>query len=157
LKEHLPIRQLAMILETLGDCATQEKNPILRAESVRHRMARSITHRYTNAVGELQVMQLDAALENTVREAMQYTQRGLSVNIPPSLANKLCEQIEAFLAEGTVREPILLVPSEIRPAVRQLTDSRLPRLTVLGFCEIMRTARIRTMVTIGEEVAFAMS
>lgn len=157
LKEHLPIRQLAMILETLGDCATQEKNPILRAESVRHRMARTITHRYTNTVGELQVIQLDAALENTVREAMQYTQRGLAVNIPSLLADEVCERIETFLAENTVGEPILLVPSEIRPAVRELTDSRLPQLTVLGFCEIMRTARIRTMITIGEEAAFAMS
>ena len=46
-----PIRQLALILETLGDHAPRSKDPILLTEYVRHRLARQICTRYRNAEG----------------------------------------------------------------------------------------------------------
>ncbi len=150
LRERLPIRQLGMILESLGDGTEVKDNPVLLTEHVRQHMARTITARYRNAAGQLQVMQLDTALEDSIREAMQYTQCGLLVKLSPSFAEELCDQIKMSATDDADREQILLVPTEIRPAVRQLTESQLPRLIVLGFGEITRDTQIHTVATLGE-------
>src|SRR5262249_25947073 len=49
LREQVSIRQLGLILETLGDHGTRSKDPILLAEYVRHRLARQICTKYRNA------------------------------------------------------------------------------------------------------------
>ena len=67
LREQISIRQLSVILETLGDHATRSKDPILLAEYVRHRLARQICTRYRNAEGELYVVAFDPALEDRIR------------------------------------------------------------------------------------------
>ena len=46
LREQVPIRQLAPILETLGEYAARTKDPVLLTEYVRHRLARAICTRY---------------------------------------------------------------------------------------------------------------
>ena len=61
LREHVPIRQLSPILETLGDYAGHTKDPILLAEYVRHRLARAICSRYRDADDKLHVVTLEPA------------------------------------------------------------------------------------------------
>ena len=46
LREDVPIRQLGIIMETLGDFAPRTKDPIWLCEYVRHRLARTISSRY---------------------------------------------------------------------------------------------------------------
>ena len=150
LRERLPIRQIGLILEALGDGRSFEDNPIRLTEYVRQRMARTITSRYRDETGEMQVMQLEATFEDSIREAMHYTQCGLSVNIAPSIAEELLDQVEVALDNPDNHQPILLVPTDIRPAVHQLTTSRLPQLIVLGFGEITHDTQIHTVAMLGE-------
>ncbi len=53
LREGVSIRQLGPILETLGDCAPRTKDPIVLAEHVRRRLARTLTSRYRGPDGRL--------------------------------------------------------------------------------------------------------
>ena len=46
LREQVSIRQLSVILETLGDYAPRTKDTVLLGEYVRHRLARQICTRY---------------------------------------------------------------------------------------------------------------
>jgi flagellar biosynthesis protein FlhA len=156
LRERLPIRQIGLILEALGDGRSSEDHPIRLTEHVRQRMARMITSRYCDGTGEMQVMQLEAMFEDSIREAMHYTQTGLSVNMPPSITEELLDQLEVALENSDHSQPILLVPTDIRPAVRQLTASRLPQLIVLGFGEITNDTQIHTVAMLGE-VAMSMA
>ena len=152
LRERLPVRQLAFILEALGDVAEHENNPVLRAEFVRRRMARTITDRHKNTVGELSVVQLESELAATIRSALQYSPQGFSLNVSSRLVDEIDEQLVSLIRELRTDRLILLVPSDIRPAVRHITQCR-QRLTVLGFDEIVQGTPIQSKAYIGEPVA----
>ncbi len=73
LREDVPIRQLGLILETLGDHAARIKDPIWLTEYVRHRLARTISHRYRDANTQLRVVTLDPAVEDRIAAGLNTT------------------------------------------------------------------------------------
>ena len=93
MREQVSIRQLSVILETLGDHAPRSKDPILLAEYVRHRLARQICTRYRNAEGELYVVAFDPALEDRIRAGFEHTERGLFIRMSPQSVEATCRAI----------------------------------------------------------------
>ena len=149
LRERLPIRQMTLILEALGDVADLEKNPVLRTEFVRRRMARTITDRNKDINGELSVIQIDSGLTETIRHALQYTPQGFSLNVSSTLVEEIDEQLLSLTRERSTEQLILLVSSDIRPAVRHITQCRLG-VTVVGFDEIVQGTPIQTKAVLQE-------
>jgi flagellar biosynthesis protein FlhA len=147
LREQISIRQLSVILETLGDHATRSKDPILLAEYVRHRLARQICTRYRNAEGELYVVALDPALEDRIRAGFEHSDRGLFIRLSPQTVEATCRQINAEISKLTTRShaPIVLVSPQIRAAVKRLTENHLPHLVVMSFNEVTRDTKIVTL------------
>jgi flagellar biosynthesis protein FlhA len=148
LREQVSVRQLALILETLGDHATRSKDPILLTEYVRHRLARQICTRYRNANDELYVVALDPALEDRIRAGYEHTERGMFVRLSPqvveSISRSMANEVEKLTTSN--HQPIVLVSPQIRAAVKRVTENHLPHLVVLSFNEITRDTKI---VTIG--------
>jgi flagellar biosynthesis protein FlhA len=148
LREQVSIRQLALILETLGDHAPRSKDPILLTEYVRHRLARQLSSRYRDASGSLHVVALDPALEDRVRAGFEHNERGLFVRLPPKTIEAICaglrNEIEKVSQQG--HTAVLLVSPQVRAAVKQVTDSALPHLVVMSFNEVTRDT---TLVTHG--------
>ena len=144
LREEVPIRQLALILETLGDMAGKTKDPVFLTEYVRHRLARTICSRYRDSEGRLYVLTLDPALEDKITTGIEHTERGLFIRTPPQTIEKLCEQINRDLPKLTRggKKAILLVSPQIRAGFRQMTAANLPRLVVLSFNEITRDTKV---------------
>ena len=149
LRERLPIRQMTLILESLGDVAELEKNPVLRTEFVRRRMARTITDRHKGIDGELSVIQFDSDLTETIHRALQYTPQGFSVNVSSALIDAIDEQLLPLISESPKEQLILLVSGDIRPAVRHITQCR-PGVSVVGFHEIVQGTPIQTKAFLGE-------
>jgi len=153
LREQVSIRQLSLILETLGDHAPRSKDPILLAEYVRHRLARQICTRYRNAEGELQVLAFDPALEDKIRAGFDHTERGLFIRMSPqsveSISRSIGNEVSKLTAHG--QSPIVLVSPQIRAAVKRLTENHLPSLIVLSFNEITRDTRIVTVGMVAEK------
>jgi flagellar biosynthesis protein FlhA len=147
LREQISIRQLSVILETLGDHAPRSKDPILLAEYVRHRLARQICTRYRNAEGELHVVAFDPALEDRIRAGFDHTERGLFVRLSPQSVEAICRSISAEITKLTARShsPIVLVSPQIRAAVKRITENHLPHLIVLSFNEVTRDTKIVTL------------
>jgi flagellar biosynthesis protein FlhA len=147
LREQVSIRQLSVILETLGDYGTRSKDPILLTEYVRHRLARQICTRYRNAEGELYVVALDPALEDRIRAGFEHTDRGLFIRMSPQGVEVTCKAINAEIGKLTARShtPIILVSPQIRAAVKRLTENQLPHLIVLSFNEVTRDTKIVTL------------
>jgi flagellar biosynthesis protein FlhA len=83
LREDVPIRQLGVILETLGDFAHRVKDPIWLTEYVRHRLARTISHRYRDSAGILKVVTLDPAMEDRITAGSEQTERGIFLRMSP--------------------------------------------------------------------------
>ena len=105
LREQVPIRQLGLILETLGDYAPRTKDPILLTEYVRHRLARQICTRYRDAEGKLHVVTLDPALEDRIRAGFEHTERGLFFRMSPQAVEATCRTISAPTRETRRGQP----------------------------------------------------
>lgn len=150
LREQIPIRQLGVILETLGDYASKTKDPVWLTEYVRHRLARTISTRFRDADGKLSVVTLDPALEDRIAAGIEHNERGLFVRMSPPAIEHTCELIAAEVAQLTRHNlpPIVLVSPQIRPGLKTLVSANLPRLHVLSYNEITRDTRIEAVAVI---------
>lgn len=153
LREEVPIRQLSLILETLGDYAGKTKDPIILSEYVRHRLARTICSRYRDAESRIYVLTLDPAVEDKIASGVDHTERGLFIRTPPATVERLCDLIGNELTKLTRqgRKPIVLVSPQIRAGLKQMTAGNLPRLTVLSFNEITRDTRVEIVGIVADK------
>ena len=152
LREQVSIRQLATILESLGDNATKSKDPILLTEYVRHRLARQLCTRYRDRDGQLHVLALDPTLEDRIRTGFEHSDRGLFIRLPPtaieSINRAIGAEAEKLATQG--HSPVLLVSPQVRAAVKQLTETSLPQLVVMSFNEITRDTTLVTHGVVNE-------
>lgn len=152
LREQISIRQLSLILETLGDYAPRSKDPVLLTEYVRHRLARQICTRYRDADNQLHVVALDPVMEDRVRAGSEHTERGLFVKMSPQSIEATCasiqQQTDKLITEGY--KPIVLVSPQIRAALKQVTENHLANLIVLSFNEVTRDTKIVTHGLVSE-------
>jgi flagellar biosynthesis protein FlhA len=153
LREQISIRQLSVILETLGDYGPKSKDPILLTEYVRHRLARQICTRYRNAEGELYAVDLDPALEHQIRAGFEHSDRVMFIRMSPQSVESTCRAINAEITKLTTRShsPIVLVSPQIRAAVKRLTENHLPHLIVLSFNEVTRDTKIVTLGMVADK------
>ena len=146
LKEDVPIRQLGIIMETLGDFATKTKDAIWLCEYVRHRLARTISSRYRDPQGRLHVLALDPAMEDRIAAGLEHTDRGLFVRMSPAAVDLTCEKIQEGVKKLVTagHPPVLLVSPRIRPGLRQITAPSMPRLRILSYNEITQDTKIES-------------
>jgi flagellar biosynthesis protein FlhA len=146
LREDVPIRQLAIILETLGDHAGKTKDPVFLSEYVRHRLARTISTRYRDEYGQLHVLALDPAMEDRIAAGIEHNERGLFVRMSPSAVDSTCEKISVgvkkLIALG--HHPVVLVSPRIRPGLRQIVAASMPRVRILSYNEITQDTQIQS-------------
>ena len=152
LREDIPIRQLGIIFETLGDFAHRIKDPIWLTEYVRHRLARTISHRYRDPAGVLRVITLDPAMEDRVAAGTEQTDRGIFIRMSPDVIAKTCskisDQIKKLDAMGKPR--CVLVSPKIRVALRQITQESMPDLRILSYNEISRDTSIESVAMVSD-------
>jgi flagellar biosynthesis protein FlhA len=146
LREEVPIRQLSLILETIGDYAPRTKDPVWLTEYVRHRLARTICTRYRDKENQLHVITIDPAMEDRIAAGVEHNERGLFVRMSPQAAQKTCELIGAELEKlsRAGHRAIVLVSPQIRAGLKQITSANLPRLIVLSYNEVSRDTKIES-------------
>ena len=155
LTEGIPIRQLGLILENLGDAVTQTNAPALLYEQVRRGLARTISSRFRDESGTLHVITLDSATETAIGDRIPQGDEKVLSQIAPEASELACERIQIavknLIAGG--HPPILLVNPRIRASVRQITATKMPSLRVLSFAEITRDTQINSheMVSVSLE------
>jgi len=152
LREQVPIRNLAAILETLGDYAPRTKDPVLLTEYVRHRLARTLSSRYRDAEGVLHVVTLDPVLEERIRAGVEHSEHGLVVRLTPQAVEGICraigQEVQRLTAEG--RPPVVLVSPQIRAALKRMTLGHLPNLVVLSYNEVTRDTKVHSVGMVSE-------
>jgi len=150
LRESVPIRQLGIILETLGDYAPQAKGLTFLTEHVRRRLARTLCAQYRDEAGRLHVVTLDPEVEEQIRSGIEQDEDGLRIRLAPRAVEEICRSIE-HEAEKLVeqgRPPIALVSPDIRPALKHITASHIPQLVVLSYAEITPDTRIEAVTRV---------
>jgi flagellar biosynthesis protein FlhA len=138
LREQIPIRQLGLILEALGDTATKIKDQILLLESVRTKLSRTISTKYRDENNVLNVVMLDPALEDQIRAGFEHNDNGFYLRLSPNAIEHLCKKILKELEKLTQMNlvPVVLVNPQIRFALYHITKGTIPGLVVLSYSEI---------------------
>ncbi len=151
LREQVPIRQLALILEALGECASRTNDTIVLVEHVRQRLARTLSTRYRDKDNRLYVITLDPALEEAIAESLEPTGHALP-GMPPQAVEAICRRIEDELDAPAFAErvPIVLASPRIRAGLKQMMSARLPRLVVLSYREITRDTQIESLALVDD-------
>ena len=157
LREEVSIRQLSLILETLGDYASRTSDPIWLTEYVRNRLSRTICTRYRDEENRLHVITLDPALEDRISAGIEHNERGLFVRLAPNVVQEISDRISAetvtLSRQGLT--PVVLVSPQIRPGLKQMTAAILPRLVVMSYNEVTRDTQIESHGLVTDTMAKA--
>jgi len=147
LEEGVPIRPLNLVLETIGDHASENKDLEFLTEKVRQRMSRTLCQRLADPRGRMLAITLDPWIEDAMAS---------SVACPPSLLGPLVEQLKAFVSalEDQSRPAVLLVNPQIRQLVRKTIRGSIPNLHVLSTSEICNDTQVESVGVVEVAEAF---
>ncbi|MBY8825546.1 flagellar biosynthesis protein FlhA [Sphingomonas colocasiae] len=134
LGEGVSIANLDLILENLLDLARNQRDPDELSELLRQRIGFAICNKLRGPHRELSVMSLDPRLENEVTANLGTVGRGLDPRTAEGLVRRIAPIAEQMFRQG--RNPVLLCATEIRRAMKLLTQRAIPRLSVISVNEI---------------------
>jgi flagellar biosynthesis protein FlhA len=141
LRERVPIRDLATILETLGDVAPITKDADVLNEAARSALARAICRQHQNEKGELPTISFAPSLEERLLQSIVRTEQGNVLALDPHEAQNLAARIARAL-ESAVAQPVLLCTPALRPHLWRLFAKVLPQIGVMSHNEIPTHVRI---------------
>lgn len=145
LDEDVSIRDMRTILDTLAEYATQQKDPNELTALVRVSLGRAIVQQWFAGQETLNVMGLDAQLEQVLVQAMNGNGA-----MEPGLAETLMTQAQQALErhESSGEPPVLVVQHSLRAVLSRFLRRRLRHMSVLSQAEIPddRTLKVTTIV-----------
>ncbi|MEG0616532.1 MAG: flagellar biosynthesis protein FlhA, partial [Oscillospiraceae bacterium] len=146
LRESVPIRDMATILETLGDYGTSIKDSDMLTEYVRQALKRTISHRFAEA-GQIKVITLDAAIENTIMGAVKKMETGSYLALEPQVIQNImnASSVQIDKIKELVQHTIVLTSPIVRLYYKKLIDQFYPNIVVLSFNEIDANIQIQAL------------
>ncbi len=146
LAEHVPIRNIKKIAETLAEQGTKSQDPDALSAIVRVALGRSIVQDVAGMRPELPVFTLDPELERILNESAQ---EGASPGLEPGLVDRLHESLsENAQKQEIAGEPaVLLVAPNLRPWLARLTRG-IRNLHVLAYNEVPDDKRIQMVAAV---------
>jgi flagellar biosynthesis protein FlhA len=141
LEEHIPIRNIRKIAETLAEHGSKSQDPDALSAAVRVALSRSIVQSVAGTRAELPVMTLEPELERILNESAR---EGGNVGLEPAMVERLHKTLsEKAQSQEIAGEPaVLLVAPHIRPWMSRMMRS-IRNLTVLSYNEIPDDKRIQ--------------
>jgi flagellar biosynthesis protein FlhA len=138
LRENVPVRDLATILETLLDVAPASKNPVVLVEAVRQALGRSLVRPLLADDGKLKVIQVDSSIQERLNQAFdpQFA-TARQTGCEPSILRRVLEGLKSLAGEHLeFTAPVLLCGSPARFHLRRILEPFLPKLVVLSPAEV---------------------
>jgi flagellar biosynthesis protein FlhA len=154
LAEHVPIRDIRRIAETLAAQAGRSQDTGVLTAAVRVALSRGIVQQLTGTTEEIPVAVLDANLEQILQNTIQSSDEG-QAGFEPGLAERLQSALAETQAnmEAQGHEGILLVAAPIRPWMARFAKHAAPGMHVLSYNEIPDNRQIKVVSSIGNATA----
>ncbi len=146
LKEGVPIRDLATIVEVAADASAATRDLDMVTENVRTALSRTITRRFCEH-GQLRVVTLDADVEKRIIASLTKNEQGIYLAMGPDLmqhiVSQLGDQMKKF--SDLSQTPIVLTSQIIRVYLSRMLAQFYPSLYVLSFNEITNDVQIQAI------------
>jgi flagellar biosynthesis protein FlhA len=148
LRERVPVRDLATILEAITDAGMVARDVNSLAEAARSSLARTICASLSNEQGELVVLTLDPRLEHEFASRLGLAGGAPTQAIDPDFGRSLLERIEAAAQAAILPQPVILCSAAVRAHLRRLTERFLPDLSVLSHAEVAPNVKLISIGTV---------
>ena len=146
LREQVSIRDLASILESLLDMAAGSKHPVLLVEAARQALGRALVRPLLSDNGGLQVVTLDAAMEEELGRAFGGQAPASGASLEPSFVRRILEGLKKLAGEQVrLATPVLLCNTPARFHLRRMLEPFLPKLVVLSPAEVPPVVQVQSV------------
>jgi flagellar biosynthesis protein FlhA len=155
LDEGVSIRDLVRIFEALSMRAKVSTDLDGLVEAVRAALGGAISHPYVTDDERLHVITLDPSFEQRLLESVRQTEGGQVLALDGHTVDALVRGCTDLLdeAERMNLSPVLVCSPQVRAALSRLVRQVLPRLTVISYSEVSRTAQIESLGVVSGAVA----
>ncbi|WP_138733838.1 flagellar biosynthesis protein FlhA [Modestobacter excelsi] len=147
LDEGVSIRDLVRIFEALSLRAKKSTDLDGLVEAVRAALGGAISQPYVTPDERLHVITLDPAFEQRLLEAVRPTENGQVLALDGHTVDTLVRGCTELLdqADRLNLSPVLVCSPQVRAALSRLVRQVLPRLSVISYNEVSRTAQIESL------------
>ena len=146
LKEGIPIKDLATILESVLDSSATTRDLDTITENVRVALKRTITRRFCTD-GQMRIITLDAEVEKLIASSLAKNENGLYLALNPDAMQKIIAQLSDLVKKFAElgQPPIILTSHVIRLYFYRLIEQFYPDIYVLSFHEIANNVQIQAI------------
>jgi len=156
LKDGIPVRDLAQVLESLGDHATRTKDPSALTELARKALVRAITEQNVDAAGKIKAIVMAPSLEYELRNSVEKESDGEYLALAPEramdLGRKIVEAWRSAMEKG-YEQIVLLCDFRVRPHLATMLSRQVPQLPVLAYDEIVLGTDVEAVETVSLDLA----
>ncbi|MCM3756732.1 flagellar biosynthesis protein FlhA [Sporosarcina aquimarina] len=147
LSEHVSIRNLPIIFETLADSSKYTSDVDLLTEYARQSLARQITEQYTPQGQALKVMTVSGKVEKLIADSVQQTEQGNYLTIDPQNSQAILESIASEVERVALldQSPVILCSPAVRMYLRQITERYFPQIPILSYNELEASVEVQSV------------
>ncbi|HEY4626430.1 MAG TPA: flagellar biosynthesis protein FlhA, partial [Blastococcus sp.] len=155
LEEGVSIRDLVRIFEALSVRAKTSTDLDGLVEAARSALGSAISHPYVTPDERLHVFTLDPSFEQRLLESIRQSDVGAVLALDAGAVDALVHGCGGLLeqAEQAGLSPVLVCSPQVRAALARLMRQVLPRLPVISYAEVSRTAQIESLGVVSGAVA----
>jgi len=154
LKDQIPIRELTVILESLGENAPKTKSAALLTEMVRKHLGRTITDQYKNEMGRISAITLDPSLEHQMTSTLRQEGEEMSLSLPAetvmAVSKRIAQSWKKAMDDGKDKV-VLLCDARLRSPLAAMLSRTVPPLPVISYDEIVFGTEIESIETVATE------
>ncbi|MHA6258725.1 flagellar biosynthesis protein FlhA [Sporosarcina sp. CAU 1771] len=147
LSEHVSIRNLPIIFETLADYSKYTSDVDVLTEYVRQALARQITNQYATGSESLKVLTVSGKVEKMIADSIQQTEQGNYLSLDPQNSQGILESIAREIERVALMDqsPVVLCSPAIRMYLRQVTERYFPQIPVLSYNELEASIEVQSV------------
>jgi flagellar biosynthesis protein FlhA len=150
LAEGISIRNLAGILEKVGDHAAFTKNPDELSEHARKALGSQLTKPFQNDSGGMRVITIDPRLEQQLTQSVRQSPTEIALIIEPKVARHVVDVLTKFVQQmlSAGHQPVILCAPQLRLAFRRFFENTFNNLAVLSYAEVPSRMQIQNTAVI---------
>lgn len=147
LNEHVSVRNLPIIFETLADYSKYTSDVDVLTEYARQALARQITNQYASAGQSLKVLTVSGKVEKMIADSIQQTEQGNYLSLDPQHSQEILESIAGEVERVALMDqsPVVLCTPAIRMYLRQITERYFPQIPVLSYNELEASIEVQSV------------
>jgi flagellar biosynthesis protein FlhA len=150
LAEGISIRNLAGILEKVGDYAAFTKNPDELSEHARRALGSQLSKPFQAENGSVRAITIDPKLEAQLAQGVRQSASEVALVIEPRLARHVVESLSRFIQQmiSAGQQPVVLCAPALRLAFRRFFENTFNDLQVLSYAEIPPRVQVQNAAVI---------